>query len=687
MSQTRLQTTVNITPIGYIRHVTVDATHLASKNAYVQGIVPYVIPMINQQIDILNAWIKAYNEATEPDEKAQALNRIKQGSQYIQDYHRGDVLNALPDLQNQIHKTLFQEIQTHTELLSAPIVPSLVMPVVTFDEMLSGMSADKLSQFLEILSHGANINFFALSALYPPGDTSLEAQRFDNFKSNYNLDFLGGNNAQNFKLTNTSTLEETVVKVEYRMGSPKLLEKNLRHGVLQDRLAPVFTERQASFNHAVHGPTTCCLVQTALVKGGDLEACAKRYPDEQERFAVAVDLYGQMCDVFLAMESNQTAFPDAKNTNWLVDDQNRLQLADTKSFIPINPDGKFIKAANMWQGFLCILTPYVSPPEIIPNPNISNQSMIAVDANAMHVYMLGKNLYQFVTDCPYYVLSDTQKLNFELPVFKTPDGILLKNLIQHAIQDDPAQRIRVEEVKTQLATIQANMLKQKTHATLDRLIIIDPSFIENYTILRNELNKADNLGHLQKVHSIVKNRLENFQKQKLDQCQMLNQEISTLLTTFDNQQPSAFQTHLDITQQTLQQNKDNPELLIELQANLTIQKDCFQELNHILAKINIHSLPQSQQQAINIIALKGAKMILETSDPIKLKSAKDNLETNFMNHANQILNQPSTAKKVTEYKAAYKQQIEQSKAVQQPPKAQEKEQTDDHVYNPMHGKG
>jgi serine/threonine protein kinase len=489
------------------------------------------------------------------------------------------------------------------------------------------MSPEKLSEFFNILSRGANINLSKLTTLYKPTDTSAEAQRFENFISNYDLNFIGGANAQNFKIKNNVTLVESVIKVEYRMGMPKIIEQNLRESVLKDKLAPVFSERQASFDHALHGPTTCCLVHTALVKGGDLEAYAKKYPDEQKRFTVAIDLYKQMCDVFILMEKNNYAFPDAKNTNWLVNDQNRLQLTDTKSFIPINPDGKFTIAVNKeTKGYSFISTPYLTPPEIRRNDNPGE-----TDAKAMHAYMLGKNLYQFVTNSDFNAIAEeTKEFDFSPTVFRTPEGVLLKDLIQKIIQDDPKGRISVQEIKHRLELIE---YRREIRATLNRLKLIDQSF--DSTLLENQLNQATR-SNVQEVRKQLKSQYIQF---LLNQCGQLKLEISTTLASIDNQNPSALQTELETIQKTIEKNKDNPKVLIKLRECLIMQKDYFTSLNDRLSK---HSL--QKEPTTNTLVIKGARSILTITDPEKLKPIITSLNTNFMKHVNQRLRDVSSKK-------------------------------------------
>ena len=105
---------------------------------YIQRFLPTVLPMINEQIRVLNTLIKSYNDALDQSQKIEALNNIKKYSKFIQDYHRGDVLNALPDFQNQIHIRLFKELQEHAGIISMPELsaPPLITPTISFDELL-----------------------------------------------------------------------------------------------------------------------------------------------------------------------------------------------------------------------------------------------------------------------------------------------------------------------------------------------------------------------------------------------------------------------------------------------------------------------------------------------------------------------------------------------------------------------
>ena len=120
-------------------------------------------------------------------------------------------------------------------------------------------------------------------------------------------------------------------------------------------------------------------------------------------------------------------------------------------------------------------TPHISPPEL------SKQE--PWDVGAAHAYILGKNLYQFLTGCGERYLKENEFF-FHQPVFATEEGALLKQLIEQLIQPDPKQRISLEDALLTLTklnqqinlvtteniqTINLNQLKQECIALVDEI--------------------------------------------------------------------------------------------------------------------------------------------------------------------------------------------------------------------------
>ena len=190
------------------------------------------------------------------------------------------------------------------------------------------------------------------------------------------------------------------------------------------------------------------LVVSDFCAGGDLELYGKKVAHPDDLILSALPIYIKMGKILTNLTKNNCAFPDMKNTNWLIDNKGTLKIADTKSFIYINKNGKIDHTLpeNEWAGL--IQSNFLSPPEI--SKKMSND---VHSADKMHSYMLGKNLYQYLTGCDCSVL-DQNKLSFKKEsVFQTDIGQQLKSLIKSMVRNNPDDRISTLEALEKLRDI------------------------------------------------------------------------------------------------------------------------------------------------------------------------------------------------------------------------------------------
>ncbi len=320
------------------------------------------------------------------------------------------------------------------------------LDVSSVQKFVADLSADDLVIFMQILSKGSKMSPEELT------------QHFPLIMANYSISFLEGGNAQNFKIVNKITSEAHVLKIDYRDNVPRTLENQLRAGALKSIFVPLFVEREATFDHAqvfVFDPIndthnhriTCSLLVTSFLKSKDLKSYLSQAPHD-ERIQNAMRYGKQMADIFLALQKNNCAFLDSKNSNWLIGDDDRLQLADTKSFLPT--EGSFFdikKCAE--EGYTLSASQFMIPPEI-PASRASNKP---IQVDAMHVYLLGKNLYQMITQCDDTKLLELtpDERHFEDPIFLTAQGQIFKHLIQSAIHPNPKTRITLNKARERLS--------------------------------------------------------------------------------------------------------------------------------------------------------------------------------------------------------------------------------------------
>jgi len=469
----------------------------------------FFLRAIRNDIDQLNQTIESYNSTNDIQEKRRLMEHIYWQTRNLQDTYPGDIMTGFADYQTEILHNLFVDLQSHKERLNklSPPVDILSKPAsldteVSPVEMLERMVPNKVSALLAILSAGENCDLNTLNELYSfqnLDDELEELHAFEGFLSKNTIGFLGGGNAQNFKVTqNADPSQVFVLKVEERLNMPKRIERYLRATVLRDVLAPIYAERQAKFMRAARPPhypateTTCSLLLTAYCPGGNLE----KHSDNQmyrDRLHNGLNLYSQMGDVLTRISSQNCAFPDIKNTNWLVDEHGKLRLADTKSFVMTDGNG-YVNTENLKEnGYGFITTRYMNPPEFYQTRVFS--------ADKMHVYMLGKNLYQYLSNCDASMLKKPpSSFDYSSPIFLAPEGIVLKKLISEMLEDLPANRLSMSEALAQLDQIKAlSDVKQSCYTLLDelaaitnndqipmsRMVIQNKSDIQSVLVLKN----------------------------------------------------------------------------------------------------------------------------------------------------------------------------------------------------------
>lgn len=311
----------------------------------------------------------------------------------------------------------------------------------SFSEFLANMSPDKVAKFAKILSRGKEYDRKDLAQLYATGEPG--AKTFKALLNNYSIDFLGGTNSQNFKITHNRTGVERVIKVDNRLNSPKNLEKKLVDSALSDTITTVFADRTTSFVDDKGQPVTRGLLITEFCPGGNLVEHSKKHNSDSDRLKSAASIYKQQAQMLVEMGHNNVAMSDLKNSNGLIDAQGRLKLADTKSLLPTTASGEINKSNKEHEWFGFVSTPYMDPPEIKNKPR---DQYFSYNADKYHASMLGKNMYQYISGCSIKDLdrvTDGTKFDFSAPAFATDEGQQCQALIEALVKPAPEQRMSV----------------------------------------------------------------------------------------------------------------------------------------------------------------------------------------------------------------------------------------------------
>ncbi len=461
----------------------VEKLCLEEKN-FSSRMLDFVLPWFdrtNKEIDELNILIEAYHHQTDVEQQKQQLKSIKEKLQYIQDIVPADVISELPDFRDNLHDKLFSEIQNEEKRLNPPSAESS-LNAPNFESLIEGMSYKALCQFTSLLSKK---DMVAIKQLYSPSDHSEEAQAYRNFMGQHSIEFLGGGNSKNFRLTHINSQKQSVIKIESRLGNPKQTERELRKNIsLEPNLPKSSNERQVCYKDASNELVTGYIFETECQMGGDVESCAFDFVKKpiEKRLEKTVDVFEQMDKIFTQMANSEIAFPDAKNSNWLINQDGTLILADTKSYLPSK--NNTLTMDDIWQneGYDLITTTPMRTPEM-------TTSSTPIDVSPMHAYLLGKNMYQFVTGCKLSSLQEPRYFKFNDPIFQTLEGRILQTIIQGTTEPYPPHRIKLDMVMTMLKKTREIMNTRKLcHQKIEQLIQEDAQNISTYQTLRNKMN-------------------------------------------------------------------------------------------------------------------------------------------------------------------------------------------------------
>ena len=183
---------------------------------------------------------------------------------------------------------------------------------------------------------------------------------------------------------------------------------------------------------------------------------------EDEIIDSTLDLFVQMAEILLALQKQNAAFPDMKNTNWLIDN-GRVVVADGKSFIS-SSDGyvskRTIEVDNVGDGGIIHSKSMIAPEfGLLPSGR-------SFEADKMHAFLFGKNLYQYMSNASEIKL---QKNKFTMrPIFNKGSGKELKTLILKLIAAS-TKRISMSDTIIELNRIKQQRIKQSLIEIIDNI--------------------------------------------------------------------------------------------------------------------------------------------------------------------------------------------------------------------------
>lgn len=323
-----------------------------------------------------------------------------------------------------------------------------------FSKSIANMDPDLLSRFTNALLKFASTQSpqqLTQMALHAELQTLSNDQEYQDLLASYSIKFVGGYNSKNFEIQYIQGGASQILKIENRLDSSKTLANKLADSALAGTLTTTFADRlvlctDPVSNQEMHRN----VIVSEYCSGGDIESLSYRTKhDIPGKTSTALILFKQMSKTLLQLQAAKTGFPDQKLQNWLVESDSSLKIKidDKKSFEPVGDNGLINKSEMSDEYYYQVYSSHMFAPET------SSQNEFHVDK--MHSYLLGKNLYHFLTNCSHDYLEskmDASHLDFNsYPIFNTPEGAYFKQLIQKLVVLDPAKRtMSMKEVADEL---------------------------------------------------------------------------------------------------------------------------------------------------------------------------------------------------------------------------------------------
>lgn len=341
----------------------------------------------------------------------------------------------------------------HPDLKAPPSTP------VSFAEFIATMSSDKLAEFTAILMHESSRTPAILQAnldklYFPPSDPLTDEElQFEEIRK-YSITPMSGKNSRNFRISNADG--SWVLKVDNRLTNPKTVESQLAENALSGTITAKFVDRTTSFENKANGEkVTRGLLITEECTAGSIQSYSTKFINAKDKLSSATRVYRQMAVILCDVQNSNAAFPDLKNTNWLVDEKGVIKIADTKSFVPAK-DGFIDKKDPGFKWFRTIETPSLAPPE----QNLSGR----IEVEPLHAYILGRNMYHYMTgniikDSPKK--HDASQYDFPEPLFQGVYGQGMKQLIKALVKPNPKDRMKVSKALEILQELELDQLRDE----------------------------------------------------------------------------------------------------------------------------------------------------------------------------------------------------------------------------------
>ncbi len=510
------------------------------------------------------------------------LSNLKKSLRELIAYERISIADRgkLNRLTSRINNRLFDIVENNLQLRSKVYPPESA----NLAQSIGNLSYENARELTNTLAEEDSFNADAFHQKYDfiPG---LE---------NYSIKFLGGVNAKNYLLENPETGERLVLKVTPNQGNSRKSYERLKTTSVNAGIADVYSsvngiKGKTPYIYSLELTEFCnkgdvlshgLKIQEKIerierdiasqLKNGDSILLKQLYnefglgdkstvtlEDKQKilsqlqdtRILNTTNIYNQMTDILLNFQTNNAFFPDAKPSNFLINEFDEVLIADTKTFVDTN--NGIVNPRELQKNVLLQYSPGFRSPQFEEEETFS--------AAKEHAYLMGISLYCYITGTDIDEVPDNSKdhpafLNFKKNVFQSDKGRQFKALIEGLTQHNPDERLSLQQAKEKLNTIahgiivEASPFKSKTEAY--------------FFALHNLMEMAKKTKNESINHAIneMKILIENHEQDPKVAAEILNDLASQLVDTKQQTQLQNIAAAIKNSayEQTLEEKYENP---------------------------------------------------------------------------------------------------------------------------------
>jgi serine/threonine protein kinase len=263
------------------------------------------------------------------------------------------------------------------------------------------------------------------------------------YLQNHQISFVSVGNSLNVQVTTSDQQKTGVFGLVRPMGSPERLPDEFRNrkGVKQLFADKASVIPEQTMKRYKNEPITYYMANH--YQNGSYLSVANKLTAPKRHTTCAGHL-SKIARALKKLQDNEIFFPDAKIANWLIDSQGNPVILDDKS--PRSFEQAEIRAAQK-KGFLG--TDGYWPPNRLPKNS--------EDFKKCHAYILGANIYNFLTDRPPPEIPKKLYDNFFSLVEQLPVDPEYKTLIKGLMNPDRNKRMTVETAIAKLEQLNARI--------------------------------------------------------------------------------------------------------------------------------------------------------------------------------------------------------------------------------------